>query len=99
MSKKEEQGVVAAPPPPQVKDNHEASGKSPDTVPTSTSNYSTKRKVKFDGLFFEGSYWIVKLGQIKNDQYQYAIISGPLTSFVGTRFSLYVLAQIGRAHV
>ena len=40
------EGVVAAPPPPQVKDNHEASGKSPDTVPTSTSNYSTKRKVK-----------------------------------------------------
>ena len=34
------EAVVTAPTPPPVKDNHEASGKSPDTVPASTSNYS-----------------------------------------------------------
>ncbi len=53
----------------------------------------TKRKVKFDKVIFEGSYWIVNLGPIHNDYYQYAVISGPLTSFFGTRFSLYVLAR------
>ena len=39
-------GVVAAPPPPSEKVNQEASGKSPDAVPTSISNSSTKGKVK-----------------------------------------------------
>ena len=40
------EAVVTAPTPPPVKDNHEASGKSPDTVPASTSNYSKKGKVE-----------------------------------------------------
>lgn len=54
---------------------------------------SSKRKVHFEGVPREGSYWIVKLGPIKNGQYQYAIVSGPLTPWLGTRFSLYVLAR------
>ena len=53
----------------------------------------TKRRVHFDGVKFDGSYWIVKLGPIKDGKYQYAIVSGPLTSWLGTRFSLYVLAR------
>lgn len=53
----------------------------------------SKRKVKFDRVVFEGSYWIVKLGPIINNSYQYAVISGPLNSFFATRFSLYVLAR------
>lgn len=54
---------------------------------------STKRKVHFEGVPMDGSYWIVKLGPIKSGQYQYAIVSGPLTPWLGTRFSLYVLAR------
>lgn len=54
---------------------------------------TTKRKVKFNSVIFEGSYWIVKLGPIIKNDYQYAVISGPLTPFIGTRFSLYVLAR------
>ena len=45
-STEKEEGVVAAPPPPSKKDNQSVSSKSPDTVPISTSNYSTKGKVK-----------------------------------------------------
>ena len=59
----------------------------------SKNKLATKRKVSFEGVPMEGSYWIVKLGPIKNGQYQYAIVSGPLTSWLGTRFSLYVLAR------
>jgi len=54
---------------------------------------STKRKVHFEGVPMDGSYWIVKLGPIEKGQYQYAIVSGPLTPWFGTRFSLYVLAR------
>ena len=52
-----------------------------------------KRKVVFDNLKFEGNYWIVKLGPVVNLKYDYAIVSGPLTRFFGTRFSLYVLCR------
>jgi apolipoprotein D and lipocalin family protein len=51
-----------------------------------------KRKVHFDGVVFDGSYWIVKLKQV-GDIYEYAVVAGPLTSIFGTRFSLYVLAR------
>ena len=67
---------------------------------TNISGYSyingasqTKRKLHFDGVPVDGNYWIVKLGPIHENTYRYAIISGPLTRFFGTRFSLYVLAR------
>ncbi len=53
----------------------------------------TRRKLHFDGVPVDGNYWIVKLGPIHSNNYQYAIVSGPLTRFFGTRFSLYVLAR------
>mgnify|MGYP001172195085 FL=1 len=53
----------------------------------------TKRKLHFDGVPLDGNYWIVKLGPIHENTYRYAIVSGPLTRFFGTRFSLYVLAR------
>ena len=56
-------------------------------------NCTSKRKLHFDGVPFDGNYWIVKLGPIQYGQYQYAIVSGPVSGFFGTRFSLYVLAR------
>ena len=53
----------------------------------------SKRKVVFEGVKFEGNYWIVKLGPIVNDKYDYAVVCGPLTKKIGTRFSLYVLCR------
>ena len=41
----------------------------------------------------DGNYWIVKLGPVNNEKYEYAIISGALNNWFGTRFSLYVLAR------
>lgn len=58
-----------------------------------TGTSETKRKLHFDGVPVDGNYWIVKLGPIQENVYRYAIVSGPLTSFFGTRFSLYVLAR------
>ena len=58
-----------------------------------TGNVNTKRKLHFDGVPVDGNYWIVYLGPEINYQYQYAIVSGPITSWFGTRFSLYVLAR------
>lgn len=58
-----------------------------------TGNDETKRKVHFDNVPTDGNYWIIKLGPIINKQYQYAIVCGPITSYIGTRFSLYVLAR------
>ena len=58
-----------------------------------TGNSQTKRKLHFDGVPVDGNYWIVKLGPIQQNLYRYAIVSGPLTSYIGTRFSLYVLAR------
>ena len=56
-------------------------------------NCTSKRKLHFDGVPFDGNYWIVKLGPIIEEQYQYAVVSGPVSGFFGTRFSLYVLAR------
>ena len=56
-------------------------------------NCTSKRKLHSDGVPFDGNYWIVKLGPIQYGQYQYAIVSGPVSGFFGTRFSLYVLAR------
>ena len=57
------------------------------------NSLASKRKLKFYNLPFIGNYWIVKLGPVINNQYQYVIVSGPLTTFFGTRFSLYVLCR------
>ena len=56
-------------------------------------NCTSKRKLHFDGVPFDGNYWIIKLGPIIDEQYQYAVVSGPVSGFFGTRFSLYVLAR------
>ena len=56
-------------------------------------NIPSKRKVKFEGVPVVGNYWIVKLGPIKNDKYEYAIVSGPISKYFGTRFSLYILCR------
>ena len=53
----------------------------------------SNRKVEFKGVPVIGNYWIVKLGPIKNNKYEYAIVSGPISQFFGTRFSLYVLCR------
>ena len=57
------------------------------------NSIASKRKLVFENVPLEGNYWIVKLGPVENNKYEYAIISGPLTSFIGTRFSLYVLCR------
>lgn len=57
------------------------------------NNLPGKRKVIFEKIPFPGNYWIVKLGPIVNCQYDYAIVSGPVTDNIGTRFSLYVLCR------
>ena len=69
-------------------------------VETSIQGYSyankntpTKRKVHFQGVPVDGNYWIAKLGPIKNKQYQYAIVCGPIHPLFATRFSLYILAR------
>ena len=76
------------------------SGKNEKDKFTNISGYSyvkgksqTKRKLHFDKVPVDGNYWIVKLGPAINKKYEYAIISGPLTNWFGTRFSLYVLAR------
>jgi len=75
-------------------------GISPKNIHKNISGYSyvnspclTKRKLHFDGVKVDGNYWIIKLGPIINNKYEYVVISGPLSSFFGTRFSLYVLAR------
>jgi len=54
---------------------------------------SGKRKLKFYSLPFIGNYWIAKLGPIIDNQYQYSIVAGPISTIFGTRFSLYVLCR------
>lgn len=54
---------------------------------------SARRKLKFYSLPFEGNYWIVKLGPVIDEEYQYSIVSGPISKYFGTRFSLYVLSR------
>ena len=58
-----------------------------------TTNSLTKRKLHFDGVPTDGNYWIVYLGPVKDHEYQYAIVSGAISNWFGTRFSLYVLAR------
>lgn len=53
----------------------------------------SKRKLNFEGVPFEGNYWVVKLGPILNNKYEYAVVSGPLSKLFGTRFSLYVICR------
>lgn len=53
----------------------------------------SKRKLNFEGVPFEGNYWIVKLGPLVNNKYEYAVVSGPLSRLFGTRFSLYVICR------
>lgn len=53
----------------------------------------SKRVLQINGLPFERLQWIIKLGPILNNKYQYSIFSVPLTGLWGTRFSLYVLAR------
>lgn len=56
-------------------------------------NKPGRRKLKFFNLPFIGNYWIIKLGPVINNKYDYAIVSGPISRFFGTRFSLYVLCR------
>lgn len=60
---------------------------------SSNDNQPCKRKVKFDTVPIEGNYWIVKLGPLIKGKYQYAVVSGPLSNHIGTRFSLYVICR------
>lgn len=46
-----------------------------------------KLTVKFDGLPFNGTYWIYDIGPIENNQYQYSIVSDD------TKSSLFVLTR------
>jgi lipocalin len=46
-----------------------------------------KLTVYLEGTPFDGPYWIVKLGEIKNNQYQYSIITVP------SKISLWVIAR------
>ena len=54
---------------------------------------SSQRKLMFNNIPFIGNYWIVKLGPIQNKQYEYAVVSGPIWKYFGSRFSLYILAR------
>ena len=46
-----------------------------------------KLTVYLQGTPFDGPYWVVKLGEVKNDQYQYSIITVP------SQISLWVIAR------
>jgi len=46
-----------------------------------------KLSVYLQGTPFDGPYWIVKLGEVKDDQYQYSIITVP------SQISLWVIAR------
>jgi len=46
-----------------------------------------KLTVYLEGTPFDGPYWVVKLGEIKGDQYQYSIITVP------SQISLWVIAR------
>lgn len=43
---------------------------------------NSKLKVQFDGVPFAGDYWIVRLGDVKNGQYQWAIVSEPSGQYI-----------------
>jgi len=46
-----------------------------------------KLTVYLQGTPFDGPYWVVKLGEVKNDQYQYSIITVP------SQILLWVIAR------
>lgn len=46
-----------------------------------------KLSVYLQGTPLDGPYWVVKLGEVKNDQYQYSIITVP------SQISLWVIAR------
>lgn len=46
-----------------------------------------KLTVYLQGTPFDGPYWVVKLGEVNNDQYQYSIITVP------SQISLWVIAR------
>jgi apolipoprotein D and lipocalin family protein len=46
-----------------------------------------KLTVYLQGTPFDGPYWVVKLGEVKNDQYQYSIITVP------SKISLWVITR------
>ena len=46
-----------------------------------------KFTVYLEGTPFDGPYWVVKLGEVKNNQYQYSIITVP------SQISLWVIAR------
>jgi lipocalin len=46
-----------------------------------------KLTVYLQGTPFDGPYWVVKLGEVKNEQYQYSIITVP------SKISLWVIAR------
>jgi apolipoprotein D and lipocalin family protein len=46
-----------------------------------------KLTVYLQGTPFDGPYWVVKLGEVKNNQYQYSIITVP------SQISLWVIAR------
>jgi lipocalin len=46
-----------------------------------------KLTVYLEGTPFDGPYWVVKLGEVKNDQYQYSIITVP------SQISLWVISR------
>jgi apolipoprotein D and lipocalin family protein len=46
-----------------------------------------KLTVYLEGTPFDGPYWVVKLGEIKNEQYQYSIITVP------SKISLWVITR------
>lgn len=46
-----------------------------------------KLTVYLQGTPFDGPYWVVKLGEVKDDQYQYSVITVP------SKISLWVIAR------
>jgi apolipoprotein D and lipocalin family protein len=46
-----------------------------------------KLTVYLEGTPFDGPYWVVKLGEVKNDQYQYSIVTVP------SQISLWVITR------
>jgi apolipoprotein D and lipocalin family protein len=46
-----------------------------------------KLTVYLEGTPFDGPYWVVKLGEVKNEQYQYSIITVP------SQISLWVITR------
>ena len=54
---------------------------------TNSTLYPGQLKVHLDGVLFDAPYWVYDLGVIKNDKYEWSIVSDP------TLLSLFVLAR------